>query len=91
MLEVRSRIEKPTENQILIQYNILSEKYNWNFSPRELLPAHAAYFPNPATLQAGTIPARAVIFFICLILCTYGKETITNNSILFSKKIVIHK
>ena len=27
MLEVRSRIEKPTENQILIQYNILSEKH----------------------------------------------------------------
>ena len=41
--------------------------------------AHAAYFPNPATLQGGTIPARAVIFFICLILCTYGKETLTNN------------
>ena len=41
--------------------------------------AHAAYFPNPATLQGGTIPASAVIFFICLILCTYEKETLTNN------------
>ena len=25
--------------------------------------AHAAYFPNPATLQGGIIPASAVIFF----------------------------
>ena len=36
--------------------------------------------------QARTIPARAVIFFICLILCTYGKETLTNNYTFISKK-----
>ena len=47
--------------------------------PKDDVSVHTAYFPDHATLQGGTIPARAVIFFICLILCTYGKETITNN------------
>ena len=41
---------------------------------------------HPATLQGGTIPASAVSFFICLILCTYGKGTLTNNYNFFTKK-----
>ena len=40
------------------------------------------YPPTLMTLQGGIIPARAVI----LILCTYGKETLTNNYNFFTNK-----
>lgn len=31
--------------------------------PKDDVSVHTAYFPDHATLQGGTIPARAVIFF----------------------------
>ena len=36
--------------------------------------------------KAGQFQQARSFFFICLILCTYGKETLTNNYTFISKK-----
>ena len=54
------------------------------FQPR---PPMLRIFPTtPATLQAGPTQHARSVFFICLILCTYGKGTLTNNYNFFTKK-----
>ena len=50
-------------------------------------PPMLRIFPtNPATLQAGPTQHARSVFFICLIPCTYGKGTLTNNYNFFTKK-----
>ena len=43
-------------------------------------------FPTMRHCKAGQYQQARSVFFICLILCTYGKGTLTNNYNFFTKK-----
>ena len=49
-------------------------------------PSMLRIFPTLRHCKAGQYQYARSFFFICLILCTYGKETLTNNYTFNTKK-----